>query len=286
MSSARFSILVNGSPNGYFWSSRGFRKGDPLSPLLFVIVAEALHVLVEKTKQVRLLTDYSIEHSSVEVNHLKFADDTIVFCGSTIDEVDSLKVILRWFELMSRLKINYDKSEMVGIRTDANMLNAMTNAFGCKIGTLPIMYLGLPLCMGLPKRRMWDPVVEGIERKLSSWKRKYLSLGARLTLIKSVLSSIPIYFLPCFKCLKAVVKRIDKLRCEFLWNDTVEKRKFHLVRWDIVCQPDACGGLGIQSLALMNEALLGKWLWRLGESSQGLWRRIIVDKYMVDNKEG
>lgn len=101
VSSAIFSILVNSSPKGYF-RSRWLRQGDPLSPMLFVIVVEALHALLEKRlSSCESLKGYSVEHFSMAVNHLKFANDAIVFCDSIISEIDSLKAILRWFELMS-----------------------------------------------------------------------------------------------------------------------------------------------------------------------------------------
>lgn len=78
-----------------------------------------------------------------------------------------------------------------------------------------------------------------------------------------------------------MVKRIEKTQRDFLWKDTIKKCKFHLVRWNVVCKLVACGGLGMQSLSMVNKAQLGKWLWRLGDESQGHWRRIIIDKYRV-----
>lgn len=57
------------------------------------------------------------------------------------------------------LKINYDKCELVGIRLATSDNQLMADLFGCKVGTLPLKYLGLPLCVGIPKRSMWDPVV-------------------------------------------------------------------------------------------------------------------------------
>ena len=66
-----------------------------------------------------------------------------------------------------------------------------------------------------------------------------------------------------------MIQRIQKLQCDFLWNDTIEKRKYHLVRWNIVCKPIAQGGLGVRSIDKVNLALLGKWLWRVG--GQWLW---------------
>lgn len=102
--------------------------------------------------------------------------------------------------------------------------------------------------------------MDRIKRKLSSWKGKYFSIYGRVTLIKSVLTSIPIYFLSCFRCLAAVVKRIEKIRRDFLWNDTTKKGKFHLVNWNMLCQPVAFGGLGVRSISSVNKALLGKWI--------------------------
>lgn len=70
VSSTRFPVLVNGSPKGFFRSSRGLRQGDPLSPMLFVLVVEALHVLLYKAKQLQILASFSIDRKSVMVNHL------------------------------------------------------------------------------------------------------------------------------------------------------------------------------------------------------------------------
>lgn len=74
--SARFFVLVNGSPKGYFHNSRGLRQGDPLSPILFVIVVEALQVLLDVAIQRMLILVFAIENSILEVSHLQFADDS------------------------------------------------------------------------------------------------------------------------------------------------------------------------------------------------------------------
>ena len=172
---------------------------------------------------------------------------------------------MKWFEFLSGLKINYDKCELIGVQTENNHVAFLADVFGCKVGKLPSKYLGIPLCLGFPKKHLWDSVVERIEKKLSSWKGRYLSMGGRVTLIKSVLSSIPVYFLSCFHCPKAVVRRIERLQRDFLWNDSIGKKKYHLVQWENVCKPLSKGGLGIRSVEKVNKALLGKWLWRVGE---------------------
>ncbi|RVX22614.1 hypothetical protein CK203_012542 [Vitis vinifera] len=63
-----------------------------------------------------------------------------------------------------------------------------------RVGKLPTSYLGLPLGASFKTSRVWDAVEEGFRKRLSLWKRQYLSKGGRLTLIKSTLSNLPIYF--------------------------------------------------------------------------------------------
>ena len=101
VSSAHFSILLNGSSKGYFKSSRGLRQGNPLSPMPFVIVAEALNTLLERAKQMQLILGFAIEGSFLEVTHLQFADDTIIFCDASLNQVETLKFISKWFEWLS-----------------------------------------------------------------------------------------------------------------------------------------------------------------------------------------
>ena len=61
------------------------------------------------------------------------------------------------------------------------------------------------------------------------------------------------------------MRQMEKIQRDFRWNDTVEQRKYHLVRWVIVCKPLSKGGLGICSIENMNKVLLGKWLWRVSD---------------------
>ena len=149
---------------------RDLRQGDPLSPMPFVIVAEPLHALLEKAKQNNLIKGFALENSNFEVTHLRFADDTIMFCDAFLDQVENLKCILKWFELLSGLKINFDKCELIGVCMEASNVALLAQFFGCKVSSLPSKYLGHPLCLGLPKKHLWDSVVEQRDKKLSTWK--------------------------------------------------------------------------------------------------------------------
>jgi hypothetical protein len=116
-------------------------------------------------------------------------------------------------------------------------------------------------------------------RKLAGWKKLYLSKGAHLTLIKSTVSSLPVYFLSSFPIPTSVNCRIERLQCEFLWGGMGDAPKFPLVNWKTVYQPVYCGGSGIKNHAVLNQALLGKWLWCFIVEHDSLWKQVIVTKY-------
>ena len=110
MSSATISILVNGSPTSEFVPHRGLRQGDPLAPFLFNIVAEGLTGLMRTAISKNLFHSYRVGRQKEEINILQYADDTLFFGSATTDNIRVLKSILRIFEMVSGLKINYTKS--------------------------------------------------------------------------------------------------------------------------------------------------------------------------------
>jgi len=120
LESATVSVLVNGSPTEEFKPTRGLRQGDPLTPFLFLVVAEGLAGIVRSASKTTLLTGLKFGRKEIEVCILQFADDTIFLCEDSFNNVVTLKAILRGFELASGLKINFHKSMFAGINVQSS----------------------------------------------------------------------------------------------------------------------------------------------------------------------
>ncbi|KAL6339823.1 hypothetical protein AAG906_034911 [Vitis piasezkii] len=281
ISTAKFSVLVNGVPAGFFSSTKGLRQGDPLSPYLFVLGMEVLSALLRRAAAGGFFSGcrfWGRGRMELNISHLLFADDTIIFCEARKENMTYLSWILAWFEAASGLRINLAKSELIPVG-EVEEIEEMAVELGCRVGSLPNVYLGLPLGVPHKASSMWDGVEEKMRRRLALWKRQYISKGGRVTLIKSTLASMPIYQLSLFRMPKMVARRLEKLQRDFLWGGGSLERKVHLIKWEAVCAPKEKGGLGIRRIALLNKVLLGKWLWRFAFEEDKLWKKVILEKF-------
>ena len=110
-------------------------------------------------------------------------------------------------------------------------IHVLAEILGCRIESLSMIYLGMPLGASHKSPTIWNPISEKIERKLAGWKKMYLSKSGRLTLLKSTLSNLLTYFLSLYTVPTNVANKIERLQRDFLWGDS----KTHLVGWDKVC---------------------------------------------------
>ncbi|WMV42981.1 hypothetical protein MTR67_036366 [Solanum verrucosum] len=250
ISTVNFSVLINGSPTGFFSSQRGLRQGDPLSPFLFIIAIESLNDMLKIAQENSWLKGFKASHKEAQT----------------------------WRLPICRLHINWNKSFLYPVNEVPN-LTLMAGVLGGSIGELPTVYLGMPLGDQNRSIDIWNGVVEKCEKRLVNWKNQYLSLGGRLTLINSVLDSMPTYMMSFFPIPDEVIVRLDVLRRNFLWEGNSKTKKFHLVKWDALIGSKQKGGMGVRNLKTQNQCLMMKWLWRFASSELALWKEVIQLKY-------
>jgi hypothetical protein len=139
------SVKINNTTGPYFQSSKGDRQGYPLSPFLFNSAAQCLTKMVLEAQENGLLTGLAPDLVDKGVAIMQYADDTVLCLAHDFDKAINLKLLLYLFELMSGLKINYQKSEIFLIGGDNDIASFYADMFGCQIGNLPMKYLGVPV---------------------------------------------------------------------------------------------------------------------------------------------
>lgn len=189
-SSAFFSILVNGSPSDPFSPSRGLRRGDPLSPFLFILLAEGLWRTLKEKRRTGELRGIDPHNSQIAQTHQQFVDDTMLMGIASVREARVIKETLEEFNKASGLDINKGKSQLFFFNTQMEIKREIIRTLGFTEGHLPSKFLGAPLVEGNPKARQWKELLDKMESKLRNWTYRTLNFSTRLTLVKAVLSTL------------------------------------------------------------------------------------------------
>nr|KYP61726.1 Putative ribonuclease H protein At1g65750 family [Cajanus cajan] len=234
---------------------------------------------MSKAVECHVFSGYSVGHQSVSVSHLQYANDTLIIGGASSLNVWAIKSILQIFELVAGLKVNFHKSKLFGFNINIEVLNLMAQFLNCKVGSLPFCYLGLPLGENPHCIKTWEPVISKLKKRLSKWKSSTLSFGGRSALLKSVLNSIPTYYLSFFKAPQGIISKLESLFKLFLWGGDENHRKIAWVAWQEVCKGKEHGGLGILDLRAFNLAILEKWRWHLLVEKGRFWHKVVTSIY-------
>nr|GEV03546.1 RNA-directed DNA polymerase, eukaryota [Tanacetum cinerariifolium] len=244
-SSSMASVLVNGNPSSKFSFFCVLKQGDPLAPFLFIIIMESLHISFSRATSAGVFNGIRINDSTV-ISHLFYADDAI-FMGEWSDSnMANIVKILRCFFLTSGLKINIQKSQFLGFIVHQNHVSQAALYIGCTVMKTHFRYLGVMVGDCMARKSAWSDIVHKLHHRLFKWKVKTLSIGGRLTLLKSVLGATPLYNMSIYKVPIASKQN---------------------------------GGLGVFSFYALNRALLLKWVWRFISQDGSLWYRVIQALY-------
>jgi hypothetical protein len=173
-----------------------------------------------------------------------------------------IKELLRVFGKASGLITNIRKCSMTPIQCEEHIIVAAQQMLPCNVVPFPCKYLGLPVSVKKLPRSSFLELIDKVAAKLPGWKATNLNPAGRATLVKVVLTAIPIYHLIALRCPRWVIKAIDKIRRGFLWKGRTDIRGGHcVVGWSKVCRPISLGGLEIHTLEMMGWSLNLRWLW-------------------------
>ncbi|GJY85444.1 RNA-directed DNA polymerase, eukaryota, reverse transcriptase zinc-binding domain protein [Tanacetum coccineum] len=185
LNSSRGSILVNGCPTEEFQYGKGLKQGDPLSPFLFILIMESLHLSFQRIVDEGMFKGIKLGGDMVNLSHMFYADDA-VFVGQWCESnITTLVHVLDCFYKVSGLRINMSKSKIMGVHVDDEKVNRAADKLGCLVFKTPFAYLGSIVGGNMSRKHLWNETVDKVKMRLSKWKMNTLSIGGRLTLIKS-----------------------------------------------------------------------------------------------------
>ncbi|XP_030510070.2 uncharacterized protein LOC115724847 [Cannabis sativa] len=274
-------LLLNGGLTKSFSPKRCLRQGDPLSPYLFIIGAEVLTriLLIEESKG--NMSGFSFSREGPSISHLMYADDLLIFLKADNHNrntvIQAIDKYCRW----SGQRINVSKSKIFfskncSARCHEDFLQEM--GFEEMLGDEK--FLGDPIIFNGCRSSDFDFVIDNICSRLEGWRANLLSQAARMTLIKSVLASIPIYTMSTFLLPRKTTDCTDSIVRKFWWTGQCKEGRYLSLRaWDSLYKPKSCGGFGFRRAKDINFCLLAKLGWYLASGSMSLWTSVINAKY-------
>ncbi|KAE8779737.1 Hydroxyisourate hydrolase [Hordeum vulgare] len=199
-------VSINGELGNFFRNKRGLRQGHPSSPLIFNLVVDALSTMIKVAGHILGVAPHLIPGG---VTHLQYVDNTILLFEPNDHGIASIKLILLAFEMLSGLKMNFLKSEVIAMGMVDHAASRVANLLNCNLGSFSIKYLGLPVSDKHISIHEWEPLYGKVANRVSPWRGRFMSSAARLILTNTSLSSLPMFTMGMFLLEDGVHPKLD-----------------------------------------------------------------------------
>nr|GEV14313.1 RNA-directed DNA polymerase, eukaryota [Tanacetum cinerariifolium] len=168
---------------------------------------------------------------SLTLSHLFYANGWVFIGKWDKSNINVIVSVLKCFFLASGIKINLHKSKLMGINIPQEDVSMAANSTGCTTLTVPFNYLGVKVGVFSSRSCSWEDVLSKITARLSKWKLKTLFIGGRLTFLKSVLTSLPLYQMSVYKVPIGVLNRMESMHRNFFNGVDNNDRKLTMIGW-------------------------------------------------------
>ncbi|XP_026416530.1 uncharacterized protein LOC113311963 [Papaver somniferum] len=241
-----YSVLLNGSPTGFFQPERGLKQGDPLSPYLYIICSEALSSYTYSLQKKGILEGIKVCKDAPEMTHFLFADDSLLFSKAITQNFQVIKDYLQKYCLASMQEINFEKiGIMFSMKNPEHRKAFLANILEISSRDLGQKYLGTPTVFQASKIQTHMGILQDVDARISIWLHKLLSQASRTTLIKHIGQAIPLFQMGSF----LIPKHLSE------------------------------GGLGFRKDELNNLSMLARNAWRILENPNCLLATVLKARY-------
>ena len=180
VTTVKFSVLFNGNKLQEFIPTRGIRQGDPISPYLFLLVAEGLSCLLKSKSESSNLEVLQVAPTAPRVNHLLFADGSLLFFKANSVGANEVNQVLDIYCQATGQRVNYAKSSLYfskgvpdSVRHDIKSVLNVPNE------TLNEKYLGMPSDIGSSKNGAFKYLKDRLWNKVQGWIEKTMSTAGK-----------------------------------------------------------------------------------------------------------
>lgn len=218
MEMGRVTVLINGHGDGFIRPNRGLRQGCPLSPYIFILVMECLTKRLQKEVNFGGIKGVKLTQTTPILTHAIYADDLVVMGLATQEEAGAFRAVFEEFEAFSGLEINPKKSTVwFNKRCTDQRKQEILNILQARVAVDKEKYLGAVLSQGrYQQRNTGEILTKKFQAKLEGWKVGLLSYAGRSILIKSVLCSVPVYYMAIEKLSNKVVDLLEGMMRRFM----------------------------------------------------------------------
>nr|GEY09899.1 RNA-directed DNA polymerase, eukaryota [Tanacetum cinerariifolium] len=229
------------SPASEFQFHKGLKQGDMLSPFLFILVMESLHRSFTRVMEAGLYKSISI-NKYISISHLFYADDAVFVGEWNISNIKTIMNVLKFIFMASSLKTNLYKSKLLGFGVAKTEIEEASLIMVCSTFSSYFHYLGVKVGASIYRINSWQDVIDKISSRLSKWKIKTLSSYGKLTLLKSIQTALPLYYMSMYKALAAILRELESIRRDFYGCDKVD-RKIVWIEWENILASNPTVGL-------------------------------------------
>jgi hypothetical protein len=221
---------------------------------------DILSLLVQRALEEGLLQPLSARqlHHRISI----YTDDAVIFLRPDLGDINLVLDLLRLFGTASGLKTNVQKSSVVPIRCDDQILNAVKELLPCDFVGFPCKYLGLPLSLTRLIKSQIQNIIDRMSSLLPGWKSELMNRAGHAVHIQFVMTARIIYTAMVLEFPSWAYKAMAKLQRSFLWRGSKEAKGGHcLLAWPKITRPKELGGLGIHDTQILGWALRARWPW-------------------------
>lgn len=281
MCTVSYRYSINGVRSHILKAERDLRQGDPISPLLFVLMMEYLHRILLQLKD-ELDFNFHPKCERLNIVNLCFADGLLLFVRGDIQSVELLMDQFNKFSISTGLVVNKQKCRLYCGGLRRNLTSHLISITRFVEGKLPVKYLGVPLTTRKLTIRLCQPLIDKITARIRHWSSKLLTYAGKMQLIRSVLHAMSNYWMQIFPLPKNVIHHIEALCRSFLWSGIAEITRRAPIAWDKVCDTKNVGGLNLTSLLEWNSCNIAKLLWNICRKVDKLWVKWVHSYYIKD----